>query len=106
MRVGLIGAGNMARALARGLGRAGASAPTAARAARGRWSTELGGEAVATNLEVAERADLVVLAHKPYQLEDVAREIRGHVKAIASVLGGTTLGRAAGRLSRTRPCTC
>jgi pyrroline-5-carboxylate reductase len=50
---------------------------------------ELGGE-VATNLEVAEKAKIVVLCHKPYQLATVASEIAGTAKAIASVLGGVT----------------
>jgi pyrroline-5-carboxylate reductase len=50
---------------------------------------ELGGE-VATNLEVAEKAKIVVLCHKPHQLATVAGEIAGTAKAVASVLGGVT----------------
>ena len=49
---------------------------------------ELGGEAFDSNVEVAERADLVVLCHKPAQFEMVADELRGHAKAVASVVGG------------------
>lgn len=49
---------------------------------------ELGGEAL-SNLEVARRAELVILCHKPYQLNAVAKEIAGTAKAVASVLGGT-----------------
>ncbi len=52
---------------------------------------ELGGEAL-TNVQVAERADLVVLCHKPYQLLAVAEEIRDQAKAVASVLGATPTG--------------
>ena len=52
---------------------------------------ELGGRA-ATNLEVAREADLVVLCHKPYQLDAVAQEIAGDVKAVASVLGSASDG--------------
>jgi len=52
---------------------------------------ELGGEAV-SNVEVAKRADLVVLCHKPHQLEQIAREIAGDVRVVASVLGGTPVG--------------
>lgn len=92
MRVGLIGAGNMARALARGWGDPVICSDNGSGRARA-LVEELGGEAVSTNLAVAQRADLVVLAHKPYQLDEVAREIRGGVKAIASVLGGTTRAR-------------
>ena len=35
-------------------------------------AAELGGEAVASNRELAERADVMILAHKPYQLAAVA----------------------------------
>lgn len=53
---------------------------------------ELGGEAV-SNREVAERADLVVLCHKPYQLTQVAQDIGATDKPIASVLGATPTGK-------------
>jgi pyrroline-5-carboxylate reductase len=53
---------------------------------------ELGGEAL-SNAEVATRADLVVLCHKPYQLESVAGEIAGEARAVASVLGATTIAQ-------------
>src|SRR5579884_3100844 len=91
MRIGLIGAGNMARALARGWaepvlcsdGGSGRAAELAA---------EVGGEALPSNREVAERADLVVLCHKPYQLEAVARELGDSTVAVASILGATPTG--------------
>jgi len=51
---------------------------------------ELGGEAAA-NLDVARRADLVILCHKPHQLDAVAAEIAQEVKAVASVLAGVQL---------------
>jgi pyrroline-5-carboxylate reductase len=87
MRVGLIGAGNMARALARGWsGPVLCSDSGSGRAAQ--LVAELGGE-VATNLEVARGADLVVLCHKPAQLTGVAAEIAADAKAVASVLGAT-----------------
>jgi len=74
MQVGFIGSGNMASALARGWGDpvlctdhgSGRAAALAA---------ELGGEAVASNRELAERVDVVILAHKPAQLTDVAYEL-------------------------------
>jgi pyrroline-5-carboxylate reductase len=87
MKVGLIGAGNMARAIARGWG----DPVLCSDAGSGRAAAlvaELGGEALST-VEVAERADLVVLCHKPYQLDLVAEEIGPRVKAVASVLGAT-----------------
>src|SRR6478752_5653552 len=68
MQIGLIGAGNMARALARGWGRP-----------------------ILCSDPVARRADLVVLCHKPAQLRDVAEEVAPHAKAVASILAATPL---------------
>src|SRR5665213_3471074 len=90
MRVGLIGAGNMARAMARGWGDPVlASDSGSGRAAA--LASELGGRA-ASIVEVAREADLVVLCHKPYQLQRVANDVAGEVKAVVSVLGGITTG--------------
>jgi pyrroline-5-carboxylate reductase len=50
----------------------------------------VGGQAVDSNRELAERADVVVLAHKPAQLGAVAREIAGAAKAVVSILARTT----------------
>jgi pyrroline-5-carboxylate reductase len=90
MQIGLIGCGNMARALARGWGRPVLCADPIAERARS-LAAEVAGEALATNAEVARRADLVVLCHKPAQLEDVAQEIAPHTQAIASILAVTPL---------------
>jgi pyrroline-5-carboxylate reductase len=106
MRVGLIGAGNMARAMARGWG----GPVLCSDAGSGRaneLAQELGGEA-ATNAEVAERADVVVLAHKPAHLADVAKQITP--RRVVSVLGGIDLAdlRAAYRdvpVARVEPNT-
>jgi pyrroline-5-carboxylate reductase len=87
MRVGLIGAGNMARALARGWGEPVLVADVLADRAQA-LAAETGGEALATNAEVAERSDLIVLCHKPPQLEAVAESIGGRAHAVASILGG------------------
>ncbi len=87
MKVGLIGSGNMARALARGWGEPVFCTDSGSGRAQA-LVDELGGERVESNRELAERVDLVVLCHKPYQLETVAGEIAGSVKAVASVLGG------------------
>jgi len=90
VKVGLIGAGNMAGAMARGWGRPVVvcdALPDRARA----LAEELGGEAVATNAEVARRADLVLLCHKPPGLAAVAAEVAPRAKAVASVLGGVGL---------------
>jgi pyrroline-5-carboxylate reductase len=88
MRVGFIGAGNMAGALARGWG----DPVLATDAGSGRavaLAAELGGEAVASNRELAERADVVILAHKPAQLAQVAAEAAG-ARAVVSLLARTT----------------
>jgi pyrroline-5-carboxylate reductase len=87
MELGLIGAGNMASALARGVGEPVLvhdldSAKAEALVA------ELGGEALGSGAEVAERADVVVLCHKPQQLAEVAGQIRP--RAVASILAATT----------------
>jgi len=91
MQVGLIGAGNMAAALARGWGApvlATDSGSGSGRAAA--LAAELGGEAVESNAALAERADVVVLAHKPAQLEAVAREAQA-ARAVVSLLARTRL---------------
>lgn len=88
MKLGLIGAGNMASALARGIGEPALvhdiDGPKAEALAR-----ELGGEAVDAH-ELAERADVVVLCHKPQQLAEVAEGLANRPKAIASILAATT----------------
>ncbi len=90
MQVGLVGSGNMARALARGWGRPVLCFdPVAARAAA--LARETGGEALASNAEVARRAELVVLCHKPAQLHLIAEEVAPHVRAVASILAATPL---------------
>ncbi|HMD57275.1 MAG TPA: pyrroline-5-carboxylate reductase [Solirubrobacteraceae bacterium] len=90
MQIGLIGCGNMARALARGWGRPVLCSDPVAERARA-LAQELGGEALAGNAAVAQRADLVVLAHKPAQLDEVAREVAPHARAVASILAATPL---------------
>jgi pyrroline-5-carboxylate reductase len=90
MQVGLIGSGNMARGMARGWGRPVLCTDVLATRAEALVG-ELGGEALPSNGELAERADVVVLCHKPAQLAAVAAEIGPHAKAVASILGGVAL---------------
>lgn len=87
--IGLVGSGSMARALALGWGEPVLCTDAGSGRAR-ELAAAVGGEAVASNRELAERAELVVLAHKPAQLDAVAGEIAGAAKAIVSVLAGTT----------------
>jgi pyrroline-5-carboxylate reductase len=101
MQVGLIGAGNMARALARGWGRPVLCFdPVAERALA--LAEETGGEALASNAEVARRAELVVLCHKPAQLRSVAEEVAPQARAVASILAGVPLTALKG-VYRDRP---
>jgi pyrroline-5-carboxylate reductase len=89
MKLGLIGAGNMGSALARGLGEpvlVSDAQPERARA----LAEAVGGQALATNAEVAEGADVVVLCHKPAQLAEVGQEIAGRAKVVVSILAATT----------------
>lgn len=90
MQVGLIGAGNMARAMAVGWGRPVLVTDVVAERAQA-LAHETGGEALGTNAEVAQRADLVLLCHKPPGLSAVAAEVAPHAKAVASILGGVAL---------------
>lgn len=92
MVVGLIGAGNMARALARGWGDP-VLAVDAGSGRAGALVDELGGEALESVTEVAERAEVLVLACKPHQLESVAGDIAGYSGRALSVLGATSLER-------------
>jgi pyrroline-5-carboxylate reductase len=92
MKLGLIGAGNMASALARGIGEPvlvhDIDAPKAEALAG-----ELGGEAVGGAAELAERADAVVLCHKPQQLGEVAEAIGGRARVVVSILAATSTGQ-------------
>jgi pyrroline-5-carboxylate reductase len=87
MQIGLIGAGNMASALARGFGEPVLVADAVPGKAEA-LAAELGGQALSSNAEVAERADVLFLCHKPAQLEEVAQSTEGRAKAVVSILGG------------------
>ena len=86
----------MARALARGWGEPVLCSDSGSGSAQALVS-EVGGERLVNNREVAERADIVVLCHKPYQLDAVAEEIGGVAKVVASVLGGVDTRSLEGR---------
>ena len=95
MKLGLIGAGNMASALARGIGEPVVVHDIDEEKARA-LAEELGGEAVGSNAEVAERSDVLVLCHKPKQLEEVASEVEGRAKVVVSILAATSTDSIAG----------
>lgn len=88
MRIGVIGAGNMASALVRGWGEPVLVFDPRSEHARA-LAAEVGGDALASGAEVADQADLVVLCHKPAQLCEVAEELRQGARCVVSILGGT-----------------
>ncbi len=94
MIIGFCGSGSMAAAMARGL--VGPSRSLlftdsgSGRAAK--LAAELGGEAVASNSELAERTDVIVLAVKPARLQEAAAELSA-AGVIVSLLGATPLER-------------
>lgn len=72
--IGFVGAGNMARAIARGLGEpVHATDSGSGRAAA--LVAELGGEALTSNAELFRLSDVVFLGHRPDQLAEVAKGV-------------------------------
>lgn len=119
-RVGFIGAGKMATALARGLVAAGFTsadqivASDVYPAARQQFAEETKSQAVETNAEVVAASQIVILAVKPQQMSGVLAELKGKVTAqhlVISIAAGVTLkALAAGlgeatRLVRVMPNT-
>ena len=92
MKIGLIGSGAMARGLALGWRQPLLCTDIEPERAQA-LATEVDGEAVASNVELAQRAELVVLCHKPAQLESVAAEVAPHARAVVSILAGTPLAQ-------------
>lgn len=104
-KIGFIGAGQMARALAIGFVRAGllgdeqllASDPVAA--AKAAFMAELpGARLLATNAEVAAKADVLFLATKPQQMPAVLAELRSHLAGrhlVISIAAGVRLAKLA-----------
>jgi pyrroline-5-carboxylate reductase len=92
MRVGLIGAGNMASALARGWGEP-VLCTDALPGKADALVAELGGEVAASNAALAAAADVVFLCHKPDQLEAVAAQVEGNEEGsvVVSILAAVPL---------------
>jgi pyrroline-5-carboxylate reductase len=99
MKLGFVGAGNMAGGLARGWaaaeGEPGAPESMAFADAdhdkARRLAEELGAEAVEGNLAVADNSDLVVLAVKPNVLDEVAPDLVQAGTPVLSILAGISL---------------
>lgn len=90
--IGIVGAGNMAGALARGWGEPVLATDSGSGRAQA-LVDELGGEALADNAELFRRADTILLAHKPYQLDQVAAGVDGAGKTVISILGGVSVAQ-------------
>lgn len=119
-RWGFIGSGKMATALVKGMLRAGnASAESICAsdplpAARTALHSDTGAAVFDSNLAVAERSDVLVLAVKPQSMRDVLRELRPAVTSehlVISIAAGTTIASIddglgqGGRLVRVMPNT-
>ena len=90
MQIGLLGAGNLARALALGLGEPVAVFdPVLERAQE--LAAKTGGQAYSSAQAVSEVAEITVLCHKPAQLESVAASFDSSGRQILSALGATPL---------------
>jgi pyrroline-5-carboxylate reductase len=99
MKLGFVGAGNMAGGLARGWAAAKdePGAPEAmlfadADPKKARQLAEnLGGEAIEGNVALADSSDLVILAVKPNVLDEVAPDLVQAGTPVLSILAGTSL---------------
>jgi pyrroline-5-carboxylate reductase len=103
-RIGLIGAGQMATALAQGFLRAGLTASDRLLAAdvddraRQRFAQAVGVRTTTDNCQVAAQSDVIVLAVKPQQMAQVAAGLRGAVgaeKLMVSIAAGVRLASLA-----------
>lgn len=112
--VGFLGFGNMAQAMADGLLRAGAVPPGHMLASASRWerlaaNTQARGMVPCRdNRELAQKSDLVIVAVKPYLLEEVLAPLREDLqgKVVASVAAGWSFARLSQLLGEGVRCLC
>jgi pyrroline-5-carboxylate reductase len=120
LRIGFIGAGQMATALARGFLQAGVADPAHIFAsdvnpeAASRFATQTQGTIVANGSEVISRSSVVFLAVKPQHISDVLADLRPKftgTQLIVSIAAGVSLARltdglgSAARIIRVMPNT-
>jgi len=107
-KIGVVGAGKIGAAIARGVIRAGLAtkdqvmASDVSDALRQSISQELGVKATADNRKVADFADIVILAVKPQIVDPVVREIAGKLgkaKLLVSVAAGVPIARIESNLA-------
>jgi pyrroline-5-carboxylate reductase len=110
LRIGFLGAGQMATALARGWMAAGLLAPAACKAsdpvpdARARFTEQTGCPATAGNREVVASSDVLVLAVKPQTMAVVLDDIRNSVSdkhLVVSIAAGVPIRKLADGLHGT-----
>lgn len=98
MKIGFIGFGNMAQAIARGLVRSGAVLPENIGASARDWdklcntAAAMGSKAFMTSAETVEFADTVFIAVKPYLVEEVLNPLKKALtgKILVSIAAGWT----------------
>ncbi|MGM9805640.1 MAG: pyrroline-5-carboxylate reductase [Candidatus Aphodosoma sp.] len=98
MKIGFIGFGNMAQAIARGLVRSGAVLPENIGASARDWdklyntAAAMGCKAFKTSAETVEFADTVFIAVKPYLVEEVLNPLKNALtgKILVSIAAGWT----------------
>jgi pyrroline-5-carboxylate reductase len=102
LRIGLLGAGKMATALARGFVQQGLVKPSQVMAsdpledARTSFTQAVGAPAIASNIDVAHHAQVLLIAVKPGQVASVLAEVRDHAAhqpLIISIAAGISLAR-------------
>ena len=105
LRIGFLGAGKMASALAKGIVTAGLARPEdligsdVIEAARAAFAKEVGCKITASNVEVAEFANVLVVAVKPDQVEALLRELAGRITEehlVVSIAAGVPLAKLSG----------
>ncbi|HEY6228531.1 MAG TPA: pyrroline-5-carboxylate reductase [Verrucomicrobiae bacterium] len=107
LRIGFLGAGKMASALAKGIVKAGVARPEdliasdVIEGARAAFGNELGCKVTGWNVEVVEFADVLIVAVKPDQVEGLLHELAAKISErhlIISIAAGVTLSRLSGAL--------
>ena len=108
-KIGVIGAGKIGSAIARGVIRAGLAmkekvmASDVSEALRQAAASELGIKVTADNGALCDFADIVILAVKPQIVDPVAKEIAkklGKTKLLVSVAAGVPIARIEGNLEK------
>jgi len=100
LTIGFLGAGRMAAALAKGFIKAGMASPDKLIAsdvfegARAAFGESVGARTTESNTEVVSAADVVFLAVKPHQVEEVLNGVSDHfdsARLLVSIAAGVTL---------------